>query len=89
MATQLYAGKLGTPGDFDDSMAKAIEDALNAIIGPLPSAPQNLVDQRRAVFIAISQGVINYLAAKQAALLIDFHVGAIHVTTNPVLQVRT
>jgi hypothetical protein len=86
MPTQLYAGTLT---DFNDSMAQAIETALSALVGPLPSAPQKLVDDRRCLFIAISQGVINYLAAKQAALQIDFDVGVVHVTTNPVLQVRT
>jgi hypothetical protein len=86
MPTELYAGSLA---DFNDSMAQAIENSLNALIGPLPSAPQKLVDDRRALFIAISQGVINYMAAKQAALKIDFDVGPVHVTTNPVLQVRT
>jgi hypothetical protein len=86
MAAQLYAGSLT---DFNDSMAQAIENALNALIGPLPSSPQKLVDDRRALFIAISQGVINHLAAKQEALKIDFDVGLVHVTTNPVLQVRS
>ena len=86
MATQLYAGTLA---DFNDSMAQAIEDALNALTGPLPTAPQQVVDDRRKLFIAISQGVINHLASKQAALQIHFHVGPVHVTTNPAIQVRT
>ena len=62
MATQLYAGSLT---DFNDSMAQAIENALTTLIGPLPSSPQKLIDDRRALFIAISQGVINHLAAKR------------------------
>ena len=37
MPTELYAGKLGTLADFDDSMAKEIEDALTNLIGPLPA----------------------------------------------------
>jgi hypothetical protein len=86
MPTELYAGTLA---DFNDSMAKAIEDALNAFMGPLPSVPQKVVDDRRALFIAIANGVINHLAAKQAALQIDFDVGLDHITTNPVIQVRT
>ena len=85
MAPQLYAGKLT---DFNDSMAQAIENALNDLIGPLPSAPPDLVDKRRALFIAIAQGVIDHLASKQAALQIDFNVGLVHVTTNPVLNVK-
>jgi len=86
MPTELYAGTLA---DFNDSMAKAIEDALNALMGPLPSVPQKVVDDRRALFIAIANGVINHLAAKQEALQIDFDVGLDHITTNPVIQVRT
>jgi hypothetical protein len=86
MATELYAGTLA---DFDDSMAKAIEDALDQLLGPLPSAPQKLVNDRRALFIAISQGVINHLAAKQAALNIEFNIGPVHIQTHPVIEVRT
>ncbi len=87
MPTQLYAGTLE---EFDDSMAKAIEDALAApdLLGPLPMAPEQLVRDRRALLIAISRGVINHLATKQAALTIDFDVGPVHVTTNPVVQVK-
>ena len=58
MPTELYAG---TQVDFNDSMAKEIEDALDQLIGPLPSAPQKLVEDRRALFIAIANGVINHL----------------------------
>jgi hypothetical protein len=86
MPTELYAGTLT---DFDDSMAKAIEDALVQLLGPLPSAPPALVDDRRKLFIAISRGVINHIRAKQAALQIDFDVGPTHVTTNPVIRVRS
>ncbi len=86
MPTELYAGTLG---DFNDSMAKAIEDALVALTGPLPSAPAKVVDDRRKLFIAIADGVISHLTAKQAALQIDFNVGVHHITTSPVIQVRT
>ena len=43
MPTQLYAGSLD---DFNDSMAKAIEDALADLLGPLPAAPPKLVVNR-------------------------------------------
>jgi hypothetical protein len=81
---ELYAGTLAV---FNDSMAEAIENALNALT-PLPSAPQAMVDERRTLFIAIAQGVIDHLASKQAALQIEFDVGLVHVKTNPVLQVK-
>lgn len=86
MATELYAGTLT---DFDDSMASAIEDALADLLGPLPTAPEKVVHDRRALFIAISRGVINHLASKQAALRIEFDAGPVHVVTNPVFQVRS
>jgi hypothetical protein len=86
MPTELYAGTLT---NFKDSMAKEIEDALSNLIGPLPSAPEKLVNDRRALFIAIANGVINHLKNKQAALEIEFDVGAVHVTTNPNIKVRT
>ena len=86
MPTELYAGTLA---DFNDSMAKEIEDALTDLIGPLPAAPEKLVNDRRALSIAIANGVINHLKNKQAALEIEFDVGAVHVTTNPDIKVRT
>ena len=86
MPTELYAGTLA---DFNDSMAKEIEDALANLIGPLPLAPEKLVNDRRALFIAIANGVINHLKNKQAALEIEFDVGPVHVTTNPDIKVRT
>jgi hypothetical protein len=91
MATELYAGSLAdfdSPDPENDSMAREIEKALVDLLGPLPSAPQKLVDDRRALFIAISRGVINHLAAKQAAMQIDFNVGLVHVTTHPVVHKR-
>lgn len=86
MATELYAGKLT---DFNDSMAKEIEDALAALLGPLPSAPPKLVADRRALFIAIANGVIKHLKEKQTALEIKFDVGFGTITTNPDIKVRT
>ena len=86
MPTELYAGTLA---NFNDSMAQEIEDALTNLIGPLPSAPEKLVNDRRALFIAIANGVINHLKNKQAALAIAFDVGPTHVTTHPDIQVRT
>ncbi len=68
MPTQLYAGTLT---DFNDSMAQAIENALTQLLGPLPAAPQQLVDDRRALFIAISRGVINHLKNNPAAFAVQ------------------
>jgi len=86
MPTELYAG---TQLDFNDSMAKEIEDALDQLIGPLPSLPQKLVEDRRALFIAIANGVINHLEKKQAALEITIDIGNVSVTTHPDIKVRS
>lgn len=85
MAVELYAGTLA---DFNNSMAKEIEDAFAALMGPLPSAPQKLVDDRRKLFIAIANGVINHMKAKQDAFEITYNFGAGTDTTTPDIQVR-
>lgn len=55
--------KAGTLTDFDNSMAKAMEDALGVLWlaktgEPLSSAAQ---EDRRLMFIAIAQGVVKHL----------------------------
>jgi hypothetical protein len=55
--------KAGTLTDFDNSMAKAIEDALGVLWlaktgQPLTNAAQ---EDRRLMFIAIAQGVVKHL----------------------------
>jgi hypothetical protein len=86
MATELYAGTLD---HFDGSMAQDIEHALIALMGPLPSAPAQLVADRRKLFIAIASGVVNHLKSRQAALAIDFDVGSVHVSTHPDIKVKS
>lgn len=85
-ADRLYAG---TIGDFDDSMAQEIEIALNALMGPLPSAPQKFVDDRRRLFIAIANGVITHMQKHQASFEISFNPGTGAITINPNIKVRT
>jgi hypothetical protein len=85
MAVELYAGTLA---DFNDSMAKEIEDALAVLMGPLPSAPQKLVDDRRKLFIAIANGVINHLKDKQDAFEITYRFGVGTDKTTPNIQVK-
>jgi hypothetical protein len=87
MAVELYAGEL-VNWDSDDSMAKAMEDALAALLGPLPSAPQKVVDDRRKLFIAIANGVINHLRDRQEAFVITYNFGLGTDTTTPDIQVR-
>ena len=55
--------KAGTMGDFDDSMAAAIEIAFERVWNErmgsqLPSETQ---EDRRMMFVAIAQGVIRHL----------------------------
>ena len=80
---RLYAGTLA---DFDDSLAQEIEIAMNSLSGPLPSAPQKVVDDRRKLFIAIANGVINHLRNHQAAVEITLDGSGNHITT---IRVRT
>jgi len=82
---ELYAGTLT---NFNDSMAQEIETALTSLIGALPSQPEQLVNDRRALFIAIAQGVITHLKNKQAAGEITFDIGFGTVTANTDIKVR-
>jgi hypothetical protein len=75
---QVFAGRLN---DFDDSLAQEIEIAMNSLSGPLPSAPQELVNDRRRLFIAIANGVINHLQKHSAAVAVTLDGGGNHITT--------
>lgn len=80
----LFAGRIL---DFEtaDSMAKEIEDALAALIGPLPTAPPKMVADRRKLFIAISRGVIQHLKNHQSDFLVTDPEPSSH--SNP-LEIR-
>jgi hypothetical protein len=86
MAVELYAGTLA---NFNDSMAKEIENSLAALMGPLPLAPQKLVEDRRVLFIAIANGVINHLKNKQAAVEVTFDIGFGTVTATTDIKVKS
>lgn len=63
--TALKAGSAKTPGEFANSMASAIEAAMQAewlaIKGvPMPSGAEGAQD-RQMLFAAIAQGVLQYL----------------------------
>ena len=86
MPVQLYPGTLA---NFDDSMAKAIEDALAGLLGPLPTGPQKVVEDRRKLFIAISEGVIRYLNDHEDAFEITVDIDNHDpVTVHPEIHVR-
>lgn len=85
MAGELYAGTLNA---FDNSMAKEIEDALAILMGPLPPGPPKVVDDRRRLFIAIANGVINHLKDNEAAFEITYKFGIGTDKTIPDIKVK-
>ncbi len=83
----LFAGAISN-FEVDDSMAKEIEDALAALLGPLPTAPPKMVADRRKLFIAISRGVIRHLKNHESDFVITDPVPSSH--TNPLdIRLRT
>jgi hypothetical protein len=81
MADQLKPGALGAASDpgnpaaFAGSMAAAIESALNALLlaegrPALPIDNSAETRDRRMLFVAIAQGVVNHLAAHHGAFVI-------------------
>jgi hypothetical protein len=88
MAVELYAGELAN-WELNESMAKEMERALAVLMGPLPSAPQRAVDDRRKMLIAIANGVINHIKDRQGAFVITYdRDGVGTATTTPDIQVR-
>ena len=85
MAIELFPGTLT---NFNDSMAKSIEDALAGLMGPLPAAPPAAVTDRRVLFMAIAEGVIRYLKQKEAALAVTVDIGLSNVHVHPDIKVR-
>ena len=68
------------PSEFPGSMAQAIEQSLNALLifdgkDPLPTTETDEPRDRRRLFIAIAQGVIDHLQANADAFEITHHEG--------------
>jgi hypothetical protein len=80
MADLVKPGNLKPPaledyGDFANSMAKAIEDELNALLSldglpTLPTTPitDREIRDRRRLFVAIARGVVRHLRDHGAAI---------------------
>jgi hypothetical protein len=84
--TTLYPGTLS---NFNDSMAKSIEDARAGQGVVLPGAPQSVINDRRKLFIAIAEGVIRYLQTHEDAFEITVDIeNHPAVTVHPDIQVR-
>ena len=70
------AAAIGMPPEFANSLAAAIELALNNILAAEGKPTFELSDNsrqardRRMLFVAIAQGLINHLTANEAALVI-------------------
>lgn len=82
----LKAGDLGSPSDpaippaFAGSMAAAMEIAINALLSsegrptvPVDNSPESR--DRRILFLAIAQGVVNHLAQNPDAFRIRNAIG--------------
>ena len=74
---------------FDGSLAKAIEDQLNYLLGEddIPALPTDNSPEtrdRRRMFLAIARGVLQHLDANSASIKIDFGGG---VTRNPSFEI--
>jgi hypothetical protein len=86
-----HSNDIGKPGDFANSMAEAIENALHDILvseGKLAfEANDNsrAARDRRMLFVAIAQGVVNHLSAHQAAL--EIWDGGLHSSETIAIQV--
>ncbi len=100
MANQLKPGGMGSPAavgmppEFSDSMASAIESALNTLLAGEGKDTLDVNDNspdtrdRRMLFVAIAQGVVNHLVANQAAFVIHLQFSGGHVT-GATLEIRT
>ena len=68
--------KGGSPDSFADSLAKAIEDAMNDLLEAdgmerLPTDDSDATRDRRRLFCAIARGVTRHLAARESAFEIN------------------
>jgi hypothetical protein len=70
------SGVVGKPLEFAGSLAEAIENALNGLLSQDGITPFPVDDNsretrdRRRLFVAIAQGIVNYLDANDDALVI-------------------
>jgi hypothetical protein len=74
MGTTLKLGGLD-PDDFADSMAEAMEEALNQLLSDegKPTVPTDDTEEtrdRRILFVAIARGVINHLVDNEDAFTV-------------------
>jgi hypothetical protein len=81
----------GQLSEFDDSMAAAIEEELNALLGD-DELPQLLMDdnnrevrERRRFFLAIARGVVRHLRDHQTSIDILLPGGTV---VHPVFDVK-
>jgi hypothetical protein len=68
-------GTNGIPSEFANSMAKAMEDALSALLvqegrPSLPSENSTETRDRRMLFVAIARGIVEHLTDNESAFTI-------------------
>ena len=81
MADPLYAGNMGsaasasTPIEFVNSMAQRIEDAYWALLAPEQRFDRSTNSEqdrdRRRIFVAIAQGVVEHVHDHQGAFRVE------------------
>ena len=82
---------VGMPPEFAGSLAAAIESVLNSILAAEGKQTFALNDNsreardRRMLFVAIAQGVVNHLTANEAAFVIQ----AGSLDTGETIDIRT
>ena len=86
------ADALGMPPEFAGSMAAAIEAALNTLLAA-EGKPELPVDDnspetrdRRMLFVAIAQGIVNHLTANEAAFVV---IDEFAVPTGETIDIQT
>ena len=74
--------KAGTVADFSGSLALAMEDALRAEYAVLKGEPlpDQMLEDRRMMLVAIAQGVVRYLKSNTNAFVVTVETTLVNVT---------
>jgi hypothetical protein len=86
--------KAGTLDDFGGSLAELIEQRLDAMLQTdglpgLPSGPADQVRDRRRLFVAIAQGVVQHLKDNPNAFKLSFTVPGVGTVSGDLTEIDT